>query len=115
MDWTINDYENANHPPIVVLTTDSKLTAKAGQGLWLDASDSYDPDGDSLTYHWFNYPEAGTLDEPIEMGWAVNQPGVYFTLPEVTSRQFAHFILAVSDKGEPALTRYARVIVTIAP
>jgi hypothetical protein len=115
MDWTVNDYENANHPPVVMLTIDSELTAKSGQGLWLDASKSHDPDGDSLTYHWFNYPEAGTLDEPIDMGWAVNQPGVYFTLPEVSSRQTAHFILAVSDKGEPSLTRYARVVVTISP
>lgn len=115
MDWTVNDYENANHPPVVLLTVDSELTAKSGQGLWLDAGKSHDPDGDSLTYHWFNYPEAGTLDEPVDMGWAVNQPGVYFMLPEVSSRETAHFILAVSDKGEPSLTRYARVIVTIDP
>ena len=115
MDWTINDFENANHPPIVLLTTKPELTARSGEGLWLDASKTHDPDGDSLTYHWFNYAEAGTLDEPIEMGWAVNQPGVYFTLPKVSSHQTAHFILAVSDKGDPALTRYARVIVTIEP
>lgn len=115
MDWTINDFENANHPPVVVLTNESELTAKSGEGLWLDAGKSHDPDGDSLTYHWFNYQEAGTLDESIDMGWAVNQPGVYFTLPKVSSRQTAHFILAVSDKGEPSLTRYARVIVTINP
>jgi hypothetical protein len=81
----------------------------------LDAGKSHDPDGDSLSYHWFNYAEAGTLDEPVDMGWAVNQPGVYFTLPTVTSTQTAHFILALTDKGTPALTRYARVIVTITP
>lgn len=115
MDWTINAYEEANHAPVVELSQAAELTATSGQGLWLDASKSHDPDGDSLTYHWFNYAEAGTLNEPVDMGWAVNQPGIYFTLPEVTSTEFLHFILSVTDKGEPALTRYARVIVSIAP
>lgn len=115
MDWTVNDYQDANHPPVVVLTHNPRLEATSGQGLALDASKSHDPDGDSLTYHWFNYPEAGTLDDPIDMGWAVNQPGVYFTLPRVEKKETAHFILAVTDKGEPSLTRYARVIVTISP
>lgn len=115
MDWTIKAYDEANHAPIVELTHDAALAAKSGQGFLLDASKSRDPDGDSLTYHWFNYAEAGTLDEPVDMGWAVNQPGVYFTLPEVTSTEKVHFIVRVTDKGEPALSRYARVIVTITP
>jgi hypothetical protein len=115
MDWTVKARDEANHPPVVGLTHAAELSAKSGQGFVLDAGKSHDPDGDSLSYHWFNYAEAGTLDEPVDMGWAVNQPGVYFTLPTVTSTQTAHFILALTDKGTPALTRYARVIVTITP
>jgi hypothetical protein len=115
MDWTVKSYAEANHPPIVELAHEAEITAQSGQGLGLDASRSRDPDGDSLTYHWLNYAEAGTLDKPVDMGWAVNQPGVYFRLPEVESTETAHFILRVKDKGEPALTRYARVIVTITP
>ncbi len=115
MDWTIKPYAETNHPPIVGLVTDRELTATSGQGLLLDASRSRDPDGDSLTYHWFNYAEAGTLDEPVDMGWAVNQPGVWFRLPEVSTTETLHFIVRVTDKGEPALSRYARVIVTVQP
>jgi len=115
MDWTINTYDDANHPPVPRLAHETEIMAKSGQGILLDASNSHDPDGDSLSYHWFNYAEAGTLDEPVDMGWAVNQAGVYFTLPKVEKPETVHFILALTDKGEPALTRYARVIVTIMP
>lgn len=115
MDWTIKPYAEANHPPIVELVTAGELTATSGQGLYLDAGKSRDLDGDSLTYHWFNYAEAGTLDEPVDMGWAVNQPGVWFHLPEVSKTETLHFIVKVTDKGEPALSRYARVIVTVQP
>jgi hypothetical protein len=115
MDWTVSSYEDANHPPVVKLAHDHHLTAKSGTHIGLDAFGTYDPDGDSLSYHWFNYPEAGSLDEPIDMGHAVNDFDVRFRLPEVTQTETAHFIVKVTDKGTPALTRYARVIVTIEP
>jgi hypothetical protein len=38
-----------------------------------------------------------------------------FVAPRVTKRETAHFVLEVTDKGAPRLTRYRRVIVTIAP
>ena len=46
---------------------------------------------------------------------AVNDFDVWFKLPEVEQTETAHFIVKVTDKGTPALTRYARVIVTIVP
>ena len=49
------------------------------------------------------------------MGHAVNDFDVWFKLPEVEQTETAHFIVKVTDKGTPALTRYARVIVTIVP
>ena len=115
MDWTISDYEDANHPPVVKLAHEARLTAKSGEHIGLDAFGTYDPDGDSLSYHWFNYAEAGTLEAPIDMGHAVNDFDVWFKLPEVEQTETAHFIVKVTDKGTPALTRYARVIVTIVP
>lgn len=115
MDWTTMEYEEANHPPVAELAHDREMVAKSGQSILLDGGLSRDPDGDSLTYHWFNYREAGTLDEAVEMGWAVNQPRVYVALPEVDKTEMVHFILSLTDKGEPPLTRYTRVIVTIVP
>jgi Cellulose-binding Sde182, nucleoside hydrolase-like domain/Cellulose-binding protein Sde0182, C-terminal domain len=115
MDWTTSDYNKANHPPVVALAHERHLTAKSGAHITLNGFGTYDPDGDSLSYHWFNYAEAGTLDAPIDMGHAINDFDVYFQLPEVEQTETAHFVLKVTDKGAPPLTRYARVIVTITP
>ena len=81
----------------------------------LDASASTDPDGDNLSYLWYHYPEAGTYPDVIAVEGSDNMRSVRVTVPDVNAPQTAHFILAVTDKGEPALTRYARVIVEITP
>jgi len=116
MDWTIQKYEQANHPPIPVLGHAEEITIKSGEIFGLDASDTYDPDGDSLSYWWFQYPEAGSYKKEIKYGL---QENLYFVhsieAPEVSKPETAHFILKVTDKGIPALSRYKRVIVTILP
>lgn len=115
MDWTVMDYEAANHPPVPMLDHERTRTASSGEHIGFSASKTRDPDGDSLSFHWFNYAEAGTMDEPVDMGHAVNHWGVYFELPEVEKTERLHFILRVTDKGDPPLTRYERVIVTVEP
>jgi hypothetical protein len=114
MGWTTLSPAQANHPPVVRLNHGTTLQATSGDWLTLDASASSDPDGDSLSYRWFHYPEAGTWQKPIEFG-VDNQARIGVQLPEVAHTATAHFIVQVSDKGEPALTRYQRVIVTVQP
>ena len=65
MDWTIRDVKEANHNPRVVVngkagTEPLVLEARVGVPVSLDATASTDPDGDSLRFSWFFYPEAGT-------------------------------------------------------
>jgi hypothetical protein len=114
MDWCTQSYEEANHPPVPVLGHPEQFTVKSGQGINLDASGSTDPDGDNLTFLWFHYPEAGSYKELVSLG-AENVHGVYGTAPKVEKEETLHFILKVTDKGTPALTRYKRVIVTVTP
>ena len=47
---TVNDPAANNHPPVARLPENE--TFHTGQELILDASGSYDPDGDKLTYTW---------------------------------------------------------------
>ena len=91
------------------------LSIRSGSRLVLDATGSSDPDGDNLSFRWYHYPEAGSLKTPIKMEHADNLHRRGFVAPHVTKAETAHFILEVTDKGSPALTRYQRVVITIEP
>lgn len=114
MDWTVMPRDKANHPPVVRLQGAHAITVRSGAGFGLSARGTSDPDGDSLSYHWFLYPEAGSWRGTLDLG-AESADGVWITAPKVTARETLHIILAVTDKGSPALTRYQRVVVTVEP
>jgi hypothetical protein len=114
MEWTIKPYKEANHAPAPVLNQ-TELTVKSGERIHLDASRSTDPDGDSLSYLWFIYPEAGSYKKTVSIEGAENINNVSFTAPIVDRTETIHVILRLTDKGTPALSRYKRVIVTITP
>ncbi|MEJ1095401.1 MULTISPECIES: nucleoside hydrolase-like domain-containing protein [unclassified Pseudoxanthomonas] len=115
MDWSIKPYEGANHPPVAKLGHSDRLTVKSGEGFMMSAAGTSDPDGDSLSYLWFQYPEAGSYKKEIKLGYAENHHTVWGQAPVVSKAETAHFIVQVTDKGSPALTRYQRVIVTFNP
>jgi hypothetical protein len=114
MAWCTKTYKEANHPPVVVLSQPDHITVKSGEGFGLDASASNDPDGDSISFLWFEYPEAGSYKKPINMS-AENIQSIYVVAPEVEKKETIHIILKVTDKGAPALSGYKRIIVTVMP
>ena len=89
----------------------------------------------NLTYRWFFYPEAGTgmPDRPVfaSSPWAGGGLPSAGGPPELPARVTiehdtapkavvtpkiagtAHVIVAVTDNGEPSLTSYRRIILTI--
>ena len=123
MNWSITtNYAGANHPPIAKLNNPSQLTAKPGERVNLSADGSTDSDGNALSYQWIYYGEAGTFTlssgrtgTPLKIEDA-DKPNAWFTVPTKFGRPGTiHLILAVTDNGTPALTRYQRVIVTVNP
>ena len=117
MLWTTKKYSEVNHPPVPRLAHSDRLTVKSGAVFSLSAAGTTDPDGDSMSYLWFQYEEAGTYKGDVSLRpFAPNMyriPAV--TAPVVTVPQTIHFILKVTDKGTPAITRYKRCIVTVIP
>jgi hypothetical protein len=116
MSWCQKD-KTANHPPVAKLNMPDQVTVKSGETFSLDGSVSYDPDGDGLSYQWFQYAEAGTLKKTISFPNGVENISYISDLktPEIDKPGTVHFILKVTDKGTPELTRYKRVIVTVLP
>ena len=115
MSWCNKNYEEANHHPIVKLNTPERFTIKSGEYFNLDAGDSYDPDGDNLSFFWFQYAEAGTYKRNISFSPENVSGASPIRAPKVEEKETVHFIVKVTDKGIPKLTRYKRVIVTIEP
>lgn len=117
MDWTVRSYAEANHPPVPRLGHNDTLNVRSGEVFGLSAAGTTDPDGDALSYWWFQYPEAGTYDGTVS--FAPLSENLYYVhtirAPEVERPETVHFILRVTDKGNPPLSRYRRVIVNILP
>ncbi len=114
MSWCTESYKEANHPPVPELLIPEHITVRSGEGFSLDAI-ATDPDGDNLSYLWINYPEAGSYKESIKINSAENMHNAYVIAPEVEKEETTQFILRVTDKGKPPLSRYKRVIVDIIP
>ena len=111
-DWGVKSYAEANHAPLVSLEGSDDISAKPGEVLMLGGN-ATDPDGDELSYSWWQYEEAGSYGGLVSM---MNESSneVEVTIPgDALAGQTIHVILEVKDNGSPVLTRYRRVIVTV--
>jgi hypothetical protein len=135
MDWTVKPFAAANHPPQPVVNGISgsevrEIEAPVGKPLELDASTSSDPDRNRLSFRWFQYEEAGydggnfgpaplviagaNKARATVTATALCRPN-WLAAGECPSIGVAHLILAVTDHGKPALTRYKRIILRVVP
>ena len=114
MDWCVKPFAQANHNPITTLKGDTgkkivELTARPGSKVKLSAVGSSDPDGDTLSYRWFLYKEAGNYPNKITIKNANAKEATVLIPDDATGREI-HIILEVTDNGKPVLYSYRRVI-----
>lgn len=109
-DWCINDQQNANHPPQVLLKQ-KEIKAKAGERIELKGIAS-DPDGDTLTFQWWQYEEVDSYNGKVHIEQD-RQIGLTFIMPnDIEKDETIHLILEVTDNGIFPMTRYQRVVIT---
>ena len=121
MQWAAEGRGNLN-PRVAVRVLDGspvkntssvaplRITAKAGDTIRLDASKSFDPDGDGLTFLWWQQPEIGTTKLTIDQS---DQSIVTVRIPADTKGDTVHLICEVHDEGPFHLVAYRRIIIAI--
>ncbi len=114
-DWCVKSYQEANHQPVVKLNHELNLRAKPGSTIQLSAKDTYDPDGDQLTYHWWHYKEADDYEGEIEIKNADTRDVSLMIPNDINQETTLHIVCEVKDNGTSPLTRYRRVIIEVEP
>ncbi len=103
MAWCTRSYGEANHPPVPHLNHPDRITVKSGQGINLDAYGSRDPDGDSISFLWFHYPEAGSFKTLVSTGGAENVDRFNVTAPKVEKPEDSPLHPPGDRQGQPAI------------
>jgi hypothetical protein len=135
MQWSLPaDISKANHHPVISVNGSSELaplnmTAAAGSSIIFDATATSDPDGDQLSFNWFQYREPGSTDWNV----AGQVPALNVTVADGGRKTqvqipaasescdgkartssgcwMLHLILEVTDDGYHPLTSYRRILI----
>jgi hypothetical protein len=110
-DWSARNYADANHPPEPLVTGPLDRTARPGERMKLKA-EAVDIDADRVTYKWWQYADVDTCETLIDLETDEGGGSASFVVPNEPGRTI-HLIFEVTDDGDPPLTRYQRIIITI--
>ena len=122
MEWAATG--RGNHNPVArvccgdLVSADGPapliISARPADVITLDATPSFDPDGDALSFSWSQQPEASTLASPLTLT-DTSLPQLQFTLPADVPAGTCHLLLEVHDQGPHRLVAYKRIIVEVQP
>lgn len=112
MDWAKQGKGNRN--PVVVIDDDNGLAPiikkpRPGATVTLDASKTFDPDGDALAFKWWVQPEAGSYSNSITISNSDSSIAI-LQVPADSDGKTFHVICEVIDNGTHNLSAYRRII-----
>ena len=139
------NYDEANHYPVIEIDKPLDLTVKAGETVEIHAkiTDNDKPNPEAMWKRfgtlweqngmtkdmyfersknmspmpvmasWWQWMEPSTCKQHIMLEYV--QGGIKFTAPQVNEPQTIHILVEATDQGSPALTSYARIVVTVMP
>jgi hypothetical protein len=111
-EWCVKNYKEANHPHVVKLNHAKDLNAKRGEQVSLNGT-ATDPDGDKLTYKWWQYDDVDTYKGKVAVKNADKNKASFKVPKDAAVGDTIHMILEVKDGRKNPFTRYQRVIVKI--
>ena len=112
MDWAKDGTGNRN--PVVTINGNegmeiTTLQPRQGSSVTLDASESYDPDCDDLTFSWWIISGPGTYTQDVKISNS-NSSRASVEVPEDSAGKTFQVICEVTDDGMHNLTSYRRII-----
>ena len=111
--WSVTPtFAGANHEPRVAIRGDARISARPGETIRLEGVAS-DPDGNALAATWWRWKDVDTYPGDVSPSDAASLVTTVRVPSDAVPGQTIQLVIAVTDDGRPALTRYARVVITV--
>lgn len=123
MEWAENG--RGNHNPVIRIDGKESvmplhIRAIPGTKVKIDASKSYDPDGDKLTLMWWQQKEAGTYNKEIDLSSNISgkakkikEQYAVIDIPQDAKGKCIHIICEAKDNSHFQLVSYRRIIIDV--
>lgn len=112
MNWSVTPtYQQANHHPVIRIQGPLEILVSPGATIRLNAMVS-DPDGNAVKVLWSQLP-VGSFPGKVVIRQSDSLQTFVQIPAEAKPGQTIHIVAEATDSGEPALTRYQRIILTV--